>query len=117
MPSDTVLGEAGILLGPGALRAASLAELADALPSSARWALNRVSAPDGLWRAEAAWRSRVERDGLRLLAGGGLDDQVVIGAAVVMACDAWRVRAALELAARGGAPLDIYDELADDALA
>jgi len=117
VPGDTVLGEAGILLGPAALHAVSLAELADALPSSARWVLNGVSAPDGLWRAEAAWRSRVERDGLRLLAGGGLDDQVMIGAAAVMACDAWRVRAALELAARGGAPLDTYDELADDALA
>lgn len=116
-PSDTVLDEAGILLGPAALHAVSLAELADALPSSARWVLDGVSAPDRLWRAEAAWRARVERDGLRLLSGGGLDDQVVIGAAAVMACDAWRVRAALELAARGGTPLDTYDELADDALA
>ena len=117
VPGDAVLGEAAILLGPTALHAVSLAELADALPSSARWVLDQVSAPDGLWRAEAAWRSRVERDGLRLLAGGGLDDQVVIGAAAIMACDAWRVRAALELAARGGAPMDAYDELADDALA
>jgi len=29
-----------------------------------------------------------------------------------MACDAWRTRAALGLAARGGAPLEVYDELA-----
>lgn len=113
----TVLTDASSLLGPGALRAASLAELAGALPSGARWVLDGVSAPGELWRAEAAWRGRVERDGLRLLAGGGLDDQVVTGAVAVLACDAWRVRAALELAARGGAPLDAYDEVAGDALA
>ena len=55
--------------------------------------------------------ARVEQDGLRLLRAPGLDRRAVLGAVAVMACDAWRIRAALELAARGGAPVEAYDEL------
>ena len=72
------------------------------------------------WRAEARWRRRVEEDGLRLLRTSGLDRGAVLGAVTVLACDAWRVQAALEIAARGGsgvvnggggAGAGIYDEL------
>jgi hypothetical protein len=35
----------------------------------------------------------------------------VLGAVAVMACHAWRIRTALELAARGGAPVEAFDEL------
>ncbi len=111
-PDAAVLGGASGLLAPAALRAASFADLVTSLPPGVGWALDGVAAPDGLWRAEAAWRARVERDGLALLSGGGLEGDVVTGAVAVLACDAWRVRAALELAARGGAPLAGYDELA-----
>jgi hypothetical protein len=114
--ANTVLSDARGLLRLPALGAVSLDELAARLPPNARWALNGVSAPESLWRAEAAWWARIERDGLQLL-HGGLDRQLVIGAVAVMACDAWRVRAALELAARGGVPLDVYDKLAGHAQA
>jgi hypothetical protein len=100
------------LLGPAALRAATLAEMASGLPSRAGWVLTGITAPGDLWRAEQAWLARVERDGLRLLRTSGLDSGTVIGAVAVLACDAWRVRAALEIAARGGGPLETYDELA-----
>lgn len=102
------------LLGPGALAAASLAELARRLPARARWALEGVTDPDELWRAEARWWSRVERDGFALLgegSGAGLGPAPVLGAVAVLAADAWRVRAALELAARGGQPLEVFDAL------
>jgi hypothetical protein len=56
--------------------------------------------------------SRVEQDGLRLLRAPGMGREVVLGAVAVMAYDAWRTRAALGLAARGGTPLEAYDELA-----
>jgi hypothetical protein len=105
-------GGAPSLIGPAAVRAGTLAELAAALPSTARWVLDGVSALDGLWRAEATWRGKVEQDGLRLLRTASLDSQVVLGAVAVMACDAWRIRAALEIAARGGKPIEAYDELA-----
>jgi hypothetical protein len=102
------------LLGPGALAAASLAELARRLPARARWALEGVTDSDELWRAEARWWSRVERDGFALLgegSGAGLGPAPVLGAVAVLAADAWRVRAALELAARGGQPLEVFDAL------
>ncbi|HEY6311085.1 MAG TPA: hypothetical protein VIY52_09805 [Streptosporangiaceae bacterium] len=107
-----IMGSALSLAGPAAHRAATLEEMARRLPSRAGWVLAGITAPADLWRAEQAWLARVERDGLRLLRASGLDSDAVLGAVAVMACDAWRVRAALELAARGGAPLEAYDELA-----
>jgi hypothetical protein len=107
-----VMGDALGLLGPAAGRAGSLDELAASLPPPARWVLAGITSPAGLWRAEAALVSRVEQDGLRLLRASDLGPGVVLGAVAVMACDAWRTRAALGLAARGGAPLEAYDELA-----
>jgi hypothetical protein len=106
-----VMGSALSLLGPAA-QAATLEEMASGLPSRAGWVLAGITAPADLWRAEQAWLARVERDGLRLLRTSGLDSDAVLGAVTVMACDAWRIRAALELAARGGKPLEAYDELA-----
>ena len=107
-----VLDDAAGLLGPAALRAATLADLAGGLPSSVRWVLNGVTTPDDLWRAETTWRSRVEQDGLLLLRTATLDSEAVLGAVAVMACDAWRVRGALEVAARGGSAIDVYQEVA-----
>jgi hypothetical protein len=107
-----VMGGALHLLGAAASQAGTLDELARGLPPRARWVLTGITSPAGLWRAEAALMSRVEQDGLRLLRTAGLDRGAVLGAVAVMACDAWRIRAALEIAARGGAPLEAYDELA-----
>jgi ATP synthase (C/AC39) subunit len=61
------------------------------------------------WQAEADWWRRVEADGFALLRSAGPDSGPVLGAVIVMAADARRVRAALELAARGGAPMEAYD--------
>ena len=107
-----VLGGALGMLGPDPHRASTLAELAEAMPPRAGWVLAGIASPAGLWRAEETWLARVEQDGLRLLRTSSLDSAVVLGAVAVMACDAWRARAALEIAARGGAPLEAYDELA-----
>jgi hypothetical protein len=103
--------EAASLLGPAAPRAATVEELAGVLPSPARWVLDETT-PGTLWQAEAAWRHRVERDGSRLLRASLLDGSAVLGAVAVMACDAWRARAVVEVAARGGLPMEVYDELA-----
>ena len=74
------------------------------MPVRARWVLG-ITSPADLGRAETALMARAEQDGLRLLRTG-LDRGVVLGAAAVMACHAWRIRAALELGARGGAPVE-----------
>ena len=87
-------------------------ELARRLPGRLSWVLERVADPADLWRAEAAWWTRTERDGRELLAGSGLDQRPVLGAAVVLAADARRVGAALEIAARGGGPMGVFDAVA-----
>jgi hypothetical protein len=64
------------------------------------------------WQAEADWWRQVERDGRVLLRSSATDSGPVLGAVVVMAADARRVRAALATAARGGLALETYDALA-----
>jgi len=107
-----VMGSALSLLGPAAASAGTLAELGGALPPRARWVIAGITSPADLWQAEKTWLARVEQDGLRLLRRSSLDSGVVVGAVAVMACDARRIRAALEIAARGGASPEACDELA-----
>ena len=107
-----VMGAALGLLGPQAFGAATLDELAAGLPARAQWVLAGITSPAELWRAEETWLARVELDGQRLLRTSSLDSGAVVGAVAVMGCAAWRVRAALEIAARGGGPEEAVDELA-----
>ena len=100
------------MVGTAAADAATFDELADRMPDRLAWVLTDVPEPTELWRAEAAWWRRVEQDGIALLHKSGFNAEPVLGAAVVLAADARRVRAALELAARGGGPLEAYDAVA-----
>lgn len=100
------------VVGPVAVSSGTLSALTAALASSARWALADIEAPSDLWRAEARWWTYVERDALSLTRAAVPGPQVLIGAVAMMAADAWRIRAALELAARGGGPLEAFDEVA-----
>ena len=100
------------VVGPAAVSAATLPELVAALPISARWALADVTQPGELWQAEARWWTRVERDGFELARSAAAGPEVLVGAVAMLAADAWRVRAALEVAARGGAPLEVFDAVA-----
>jgi hypothetical protein len=90
------------LLGPDALEAGSLAGLAAALPRPGRAALAGVQEPETLWQAEARWWERVDAGAAALLRRPGFSLDPVVGAVAAAAVDAWRVRAALECAARGG---------------
>jgi hypothetical protein len=99
------------LLGT-ATQAGTLEELATMMPARARWALDGVPSAASLWRAEAAWWARVERDAFALLRTSATGIPPVLGAAGVLAADAWRTRAALEIAARGGSDLRAYDAVA-----
>ena len=94
-----------------AAEADTLAAMAAALPARAQWVLAGVTSPDGLWRAEAAWWARVEQDAFSLLRTSANDSTPVIGATAALAVDAWRVRAALAIAA-GAGPLEAYDAVA-----
>lgn len=80
----------------------TVAAFADRLPSDARWVFTGISRTEDLWRAETAWWARVERDGFGLLHQPPRSPAPAVGAAAVLACDAWRTRAALACAAQGG---------------
>lgn len=98
-----VLGSVAIsLLGPAAAAAATIDELASALPVKVSWVLAPRTAAADLWRNEALWWRRVESDAHGLLARSGFDSGPVIGTTALLAADARRVRSALEAAARGG---------------
>lgn len=100
------------VVGPAALEATSLPELAAALPADARWALAGVDNPNELWRAEARWWARVERDAFGMTRTAQAGPQLLVAVVALLAVDAWRVRAALEFAARGGGSLEVFDAVA-----
>jgi hypothetical protein len=100
------------VLGREALTARTLPELVAALPMNARAAFDGVGHSDELWRAEAGWWLRAERDGFALARRAAAGPEVLVGAAALLAADTWRVRGALELAARGGAPSEVFDAVA-----
>ncbi|MGW3498037.1 hypothetical protein [Streptomyces sp. NPDC001020] len=99
------------LLGSRAVDAPSFREFRDRLPSAAHWALEKVEEPGELWRAEARWWRVVGQEGVGMLRDGRYGPRGVVGAVAVLSVDAWRVRAALESAARGGRALEEFDAL------
>jgi hypothetical protein len=103
---------ASALLGQRALEVASVRELAGAAGPDAAWALEGIDKRADLWRAEAAWWRRVEDDGFALLHSTGSGARPLLGAVAVLAVDAWRVCAALEVSDRGGASLEVFDAVA-----
>jgi len=103
--TEQALRRARPLIGAGALQSESLPEFARRLPRSARWVVEGVQAPTDLWQAEIIWWTRIEGDGFALLARSGFAPGPIVGALAILAVDAWRVRAALQLAAGGGASM------------
>ena len=111
------IGEAALktatrLLGSTASRAPSWEEYVRRLPHDAQWAVQGVSSPEALWRAEASCLQRKEADSRELLRGGGLDGRPVLAAAMLLSVDAWRVCAGLESAARTGRAPEVFDAVA-----
>jgi hypothetical protein len=79
----------------------SLADLPSSVAKGASRALGSDVAGD-LWHAEARAWTVLEQDALRMQRGWNPGPASVVAAAGLLAVDAWRLRAALELAARGG---------------
>ena len=107
---EPVLVRARLVLG-AATAASDLPSFTDAFATRLRWLFDGITGADGLWTAEARWWARVEADGLTMLGRGEFNRARTIGAVAVLAADAWRCRAALALASRGGGPMDVYDVL------
>jgi hypothetical protein len=100
------------LLGVPAMAAGTVSDFVSALPRDASWSLAGLTDESGLWLAEAGWWKQVERDAFRDLRTAPLDAATLVGAAAVLGVDAWRVRAALEVAERGGAGREVFDAVA-----
>ncbi|QKV90603.1 V-type ATPase subunit [Streptomyces sp. NA02950] len=97
------------LLGAKAVAAASFADYRRELPPAARWAVAGLAGEADLWRAEGWWWDRLDEDGRALLRGSRPGRATVLGAVAVLSADAWRVRGALEGAARGGGCVEACD--------
>jgi hypothetical protein len=103
--------------GPWATAAAAAASLGEhggprrTRPGRPRQSVTAAAVTAEPWQAEADWWRQVERDARMLLRSSAVDSGPVLGAVVVMAADARRVRAALASAARGGTT-EAYDALA-----
>ncbi|MCM2579755.1 hypothetical protein [Streptomyces meridianus] len=108
-PSQPVAGRAADLLGAGATAADTFADFRDRLPATAHWVVAGIVEPAQLWQAEGRWWERIEADGSALLRGPGVTSAPVVGAVAVLSADAWRMRGALEEAARGGGSTEWSD--------
>lgn len=97
------------LLGPRAVAADAFPGFRTGLRPDARWALDGITDPRDLWRAEARWWASVDREGREMLRATGYGPAPVVGAVAVLSADAWRVRAALESAAHAGVTLEAFD--------
>ncbi len=101
------------VLGPRWQQAASIGDLARYLPRPAAQALRGVDGAEDLWRAEVRWWATVESAGAALAARPHRGPSPCIGVAGLLAADAWRTRAALVMAARGGGELaEVLDAVA-----
>lgn len=111
-PPARAAERAARLLGADPSAGGSLAEFAGALRQSARWALSDVDTPDQLWRAEARWWARLASDGLAMTRGTTFTGAHLTGCVALLAVDAWRVRAALQVVATPGVDaLAVFDAL------
>ncbi len=100
---------AGRVLGNRATGAPALADFIGLLPDEASWVFAGVTGPADLWRTEARWWARLRQDGHALLATPLFDLRRPLGAMALMAADAWRARAALQVCARSGAGMEVLD--------
>jgi hypothetical protein len=118
LASGTVRSEAvghnlRLVLGGKWEQVQSVEALAGSVPTSAARALAEVRDGNDLWRAEARSWTLIETQALRMQAGWRPAPGAVVAVAALLAADAWRTRAALQVAAHGGrAPLEVSDVVA-----
>ncbi len=111
-PGTPTTTHARAVLGERLARVRSLRELAEGLPRQSTWLLAGVSGPEDLWAAEAGWWHRLWNEGLAMVMHGRPQPAATVGAVAALASDAWRVRGALEVAARQGRGVEVLDGVA-----
>jgi hypothetical protein len=101
----TARRDAAHVLGPGWEEATSPEDLAGHVSRRAALVLDGDAHAESLWLAEVRLWSVIESAGAVLATRSGADARAGVGVAALLAADAWRVRAALTLAAHGGGDL------------
>jgi hypothetical protein len=99
-------------LPPSWREAADLEELRAMTARQTAWILDGIPQVSELWRAEAAWWSRVRRDASEALVRSRFGPDVVVAAVALLAYDAWLTRAAVAAAARGSSGRRAFDAVA-----
>jgi hypothetical protein len=100
------------VLGSRALAARSVIELREALPRDVAPVLKGVTGVSDLWLGEARWWARLWNEAQEKIRRAGAGPATVVAAIAVQAADAWRVRVALEVAARAGGGIEVLDAVA-----
>ena len=100
------------MLGPDCVAAGSVSGLAAAAPGPVARVLRDIERPEDLWRAELRWWSWMRVEAAGLVSRAGFGPGAAVGAVGLLVADAWLVRAALAVAARGGRELEAFDALA-----
>jgi len=108
----TVAADARAVLGSRAVAARTLRELVTALPVSIAHGLDGVTEFADLWSCEARWWGQLWREASERVRDGGAEAATVVAAVAAQYADAWRVRAALEIAARAGLGIEVLDAVA-----
>jgi hypothetical protein len=111
-PGTPTATHARVVLGERLVQARSLRDFAESLPRHSAWLLTDASGPEDLWAAEARWWHRLWSEGMVLVVRGRPEPGATVGAVAALAADAWRVRGALEVAARHGMGAEVLDGVA-----
>lgn len=111
-PDSVAAAHARTILGHRAASAASLPDLLRALPVAVAPVLTDVNGVEELWRAESRWWARLWREGDEGVRRGRAEPATVVCALAAQVADAWRVRVALETAARGSRTTEVLDAVA-----
>jgi hypothetical protein len=109
---STVSANLGAVLGATALAPQSIDQLSLALPQKVRSVLKGVTGSQDLWLAEARWWTRLWDESQEKVRRVDAGPQSVVAAVATQAADAWRVRVALEVAARAGRGIEVLDAVA-----
>ncbi len=110
-PGPAALRRAEAVLGRSACAAGSWTAYLAALPGPAARTLAGLAGPGELWRAERRWWRDVEATASAQVRGPS-GPELLVGCAALLAVDARRLRAALQIAARGGGELEAFDAAA-----
>jgi len=111
-PGSPAEVNARAVMGERVTRARTLEELASAVPHRHSWVLEGAVSSEDLWTSETRWWARMWSEGLSLVQRGRPQPGAVVGAVGALASDAWRIRASLEVAARGGSGIEELDGVA-----